>query len=224
MGKKFKKIVAIDGPAGSGKSTVAKLLADKLGTFYLDTGAMYRAVTYRALKHGIDLEDDELLTELVNSLDISVKRDEEGNIEVIVEGEDITEKLRSNEINENISAIAGNKNIREVMVELQREMGRGGGVIEGRDVGTVIFPDAYKKIYLDAHLEERINRRYKQAKEGGREVNKSKIKEEVIKRDKNDRTRDMGPLRIDPEAKYIDTTDSSVEEVVQKLYELVKED
>jgi len=222
MGNKFDKVIAVDGPAGSGKSVVAKTLAKKLGALYIDTGAMYRAVTLKALQENIDLEDEKRLSDLVKSIDITLEKDKEGNIRVFLNGKDVTSKLRISQVNKNISEIAKNKTVRKHLVELQRKLGGKGGVVEGRDISTVVFPKAYRKFYLDAHLEERIRRRYKQACEEGSQVNRTDVKEEVINRDRNDRTRKISPLRIDPEAIYIDTTNLTIDEVVQKLIDIIK--
>jgi cytidylate kinase len=224
MNKKFKKIIAIDGPAGSGKSTIAKILASKLSTLYIDTGAMYRAVTFKALKEGIDLENSEALSKLINSVTISLQKDKDVDIRILLDNSDITEKLRSKKINENISKIAKNKEIRKKLVKMQRELGKNGGVVEGRDISTVVFPEAYRKFYLDAHLEERIKRRLNQIRGEGRKTNEETVKNEVINRDRSDRTRKISPLRIAEDAIYIDTTNLSVDEVVQKLLSLIKSD
>jgi len=224
MTKKFNKVIAVDGPAGSGKSTVARVLAQKLEALYVDTGAMYRAVTYKALQDKVDLDDDKSLTNLVKSIKISLERDKAGNIKVFLGKKDITKKLRSGKINRNISKIAKNSNVRKSLVKMQRAIGKSGGVIEGRDISTVVFPEAYKKFYLDANLEERIKRRFLQANKEGRSVKREIIKDEIISRDRNDRTRKIGALQIDPDATYVDTTSLSIDGVVQKLFDIIQED
>lgn len=223
MSKNFNKIIAIDGPAGSGKSVVAKILARRLGTLYIDTGTMYRAVTFKALQKGIDLKDEKALSKLVDSIDISFEKNKGTEIRILLNNKDVSDKLRSNEINKNISYIASNRTIRNRLVRLQRKMGKEGAVVEGRDIGTVVFPKAYKKFYLDAHLEERIRRRYNQVHQEGRKVNRHSVKEEVINRDRNDRTRKISPLRIAPDAIYIDTTNLSIDEVVKKLLHIINQ-
>lgn len=221
MNNKFDKVIAIDGPAGAGKSVVAQILAEKLNTLYIDTGAMYRAVTFKILQEGIDFDDKKALSKILDSIDITFKKDNQGNVKILMNGKDVTNKLRSKQVNKNISNVARNKLIRKRLVKLQRKIGKAGGVVEGRDIATVVFPNAYKKFYLDAHLEERIRRRYIQAKQQGREVDESTVKEEIIKRDRSDRTRKISPLQIAPDAIYIDTTNLSIEKVVQKLLDFI---
>ncbi len=221
MSRNFKKVIAIDGPAGSGKSTVAERLADELSTLYIDTGAMYRAVTFKALNENIDFDDKKSIEKLVDDIDISLEKTEQG-LKVLLNGNDVTKKLRSSKVNKNISRIAKNKIVRKKMVQMQRQFGAKGAIVEGRDIGTVVFKKAYKKFYLDAHLDERIKRRLKQAKSKGRRVDEKTIKEEVINRDRSDRSRKIGPLRISPDSIYIDTTNLSIDEVVNKILNFIK--
>ena len=221
--KTKKWIIAIDGPSGAGKSTVAKLLAKRLGYVVLDTGAMYRAVAFRAQQRGICLEDEERLSQLASSLQVTfLTRNEE--LRVLCDGEDITEAIRSPEMSSLSSDISKREGVRGALVRLQREMGRAGGVIlEGRDIGTVVFPDADAKFYLDAEAEERARRRYEELIRKGVKVTFQETLEDVIRRDRSDMTRAISPLRKAKDAVVIDSTHLSVEEVVEKMIQVIRQ-
>ena len=214
-------IIAIDGPSGAGKSTVAKLLAKRLGYVVLDTGAMYRAVAFRAKQTGLCLEDEESLSRLASSLRVTfLTRNEE--LRVLCDGEDITEAIRSPDMSSLASDISKREGVRNALVRMQREMGRVGGVIlEGRDIGTVVFPDADVKFYLDADAEERARRRTEELIGKGVKVTFQETLEDVIRRDRSDMTRAISPLRKAKDAVVIDSTHLSVEEVVEKMIHLI---
>lgn len=220
---KLKKLtIAIDGPSGAGKSTVGKSLARRLGYIYIDTGAMYRAVALKAREKSVGMEDENTFYRLTSSLHITFAP-EEGQTRVLCDGEDVTEAIRSPEISRLASDISKRKGVREALVEKQREMGRGGGVVlEGRDIGTVVFPDAEVKFYLDAEAEERGRRRFKELFEKGMKVNFKETLEEVMRRDHNDMSRDLSPLRKADDALLIDTTERSVEEIVEEMVSFIK--
>ena len=221
--KTKKWIIAIDGPSGAGKSTVAKLLAKRLGYVVLDTGAMYRAVAFRAKQRGICLEDEERLSQLASSLQVTFLTIN-GELRVLCDGEDVTESIRSPEMSSLASDISKKEGVRGALVRLQREMGRAGGVIlEGRDIGTVVFPDADAKFYLDADAEERARRRYEELARKGVKVNFQETLEDVIRRDRNDMTRAISPLRKAKDAVVIDSTYLSVEEVVEKMIQVIQQ-
>jgi len=214
-------IIAIDGPSGAGKSTVAKLLAKRLGYVVLDTGAMYRAVAFRAKQTGLCLEDEESLSRLASSLRVTfLTRNEE--LRVLCDGEDITEAIRSPDMSSLASDISKREGVRSALVRMQREMGRVGGVIlEGRDIGTVVFPDADVKFYLDADAEERARRRTEELIGKGVKVTFQETLEDVIRRDRSDMTRAISPLRKAKDAVVIDSTHLSAEEVVEKMIHLI---
>ncbi len=216
-------IIAIDGPSGAGKSTVAKRLARRLGYVVLDTGAMYRAVAFRAKQRGLCLEDEERLSQLASSLQVTFLT-RNGELRVLCDGEDITESIRSPDISSLASDISKKEGVRGALVRLQREMGRRGGVIlEGRDIGTVVFPDADVKFYLDANAEERARRRTQELISKGIKVTFQDTLEDVIRRDRNDMTRAISPLRKAKDAVVIDSTHLSVEEVVEKMIQVVRQ-
>jgi len=224
MSSKRKRLtIAIDGPSGAGKSTVARSLARRLGYLYVDTGAMYRAVALKAKEKSIVPEDESALHPLAASLFITfINQGEETR--VLCGEEDVTEAIRSPEISRLASDISKRKGVREALVQKQREMGREGGVVlEGRDIGTVVFPDADIKFYLDADTEERGRRRYKELLEKGMKVDSKETLEEVMKRDHNDIYRVYSPLRKAEDAVLIDSTRRSVEEVVEEMVRIVKE-
>ena len=223
ISNKRKLTIAIDGPSGAGKSTVGKSLAKRLGYIYIDTGAMYRAVALKAKEKSIAPEDEKALSRLASSLQITfVTKGEETH--VLCDGEDVTEAIRSPEISRLASDISMRKVVREALVEKQREMGREGGVVlEGRDIGTVVFPDADIKFYLDAETKERGRRRFKELIEKGMKVNFNETVEEVINRDHNDMNRDLSPLKKADDAFFIDSTHRSVEEIVEEMVRIVKE-
>jgi len=208
-------IVAIDGPAGSGKTTVAKLLAQKLGILYLDTGAIYRALTYKALKENVDLDDEERLEELAGSLRLSF---DFSRGKVFLYGEDVTEKIREPIIDKSISKVAEKPKVRRILVKLQREIAQGGDfVVEGRDITTVVFPKAEFKFFLDAQFSIRLKRRFKELVRKKINIAWEEVEEDLRRRDKADLERKEGPLKKSDDAIYIDTTDLSIEEVVEKL-------
>ncbi len=220
---KRRLIIAIDGPSGAGKSTVAKLLAKRLGYLYIDTGAMYRVVALKAKERFIHPEDESALHQLASSLSIAlVTRGRE--IHVFCDGKDVTEAIRLPEISRLASDISKKKGVREALVQKQREMGRRGGVVlEGRDIGTVVFPGAEVKFYLDADADERGRRRFDELSRKGVEVNFKETLEEVKRRDHHDMKRVHSPLKKADDALFIDSTHLSIEKVVQKMLRIVKE-
>ena len=215
-------IVAIDGPAGSGKSTVSKLIAAKLGLLYIDTGAMYRALTLKAVRQGMDLEDGDALTKLARNTKIDL-RNVSGSLKVFLDDEDVSGFIRTPELTNNVKFIARVPGVRREMVNLQRIIGgRSSAVLEGRDIGTVVFPDARFKFYLDADVEERSRRRHKELLETDQNAHLGDIKKDVMKRDESDMNRAAGALKKAPDAVLIDTTGLSIEEVTEKLLSYMK--
>jgi cytidylate kinase len=214
--------IAIDGPSGAGKSTVGRALAKRLGYLYIDTGAMYRAVALKVKESALVLEDESKLSALVSSLHITfVGKGKETS--VLCNGKDVTKAIRSPEISRLASDISRKKVVREALVQKQREMGMGGGgvVLEGRDIGTVVFPDAEIKFYLDADTEERGKRRFKELVEKGMEVDFNDTLEEVRNRDYSDMNRAISPLRKAEDAFFIDSTGRTVEEIVEEMVQCV---
>lgn len=215
--------IAIDGPSGAGKSTVAQSLAKRLGYVYINTGAMYRSVALRAKEKDISPEDTLALSQLVSSLQITFVTDGE-QTRILCDGQDVTEAILSPEISRLASTISKQKGLRDILVRMQREMGKGGGVVlEGRDIGTVVFPDADVKFYLDAMDEERIKRRYHEMVEKGMKVDFIETREELMQRDHHDMHRAHSPLKKAEDAMLIDTTHLSVKEVVEEMVRLIKE-
>ncbi len=211
-------IVAIDGPSGTGKGTVTSYLAKKLHLMYLDTGATYRCVTLKLLNEKIDFEDTEKIVKALKNIDIDFKKEK-----VFLDGEDVTLEIRKDLVNNNVSQVSHILEVRQAMVDLQRRMSEGKDVIlEGRDIGTNVFPNADVKIYLDASVDERVKRRLKQNKEKGIESTEKEVRQNIEFRDNNDKTSKIGPLRQAEDAIYIDTTNLSIKEVESKLYKLIK--
>lgn len=218
-----KIIIAIDGPSGAGKSTVAKLLARRLGYIYIDTGAMYRAVALKAKREGVDINDNATLNRLCGNVKLEFVPDN-GGLRTILNGEDVSEAIRTPDMSMAASDISARKEVREALLVLQRKMGEKGGVVlEGRDVGTVIFPNAEAKFFLDASLEERGKRRYKELAAKGMDVTLEQTTEEVKKRDINDSSRDIAPLKKAGDAVVVDSTGLGIEEVVDRMIGVVKD-
>ena len=205
-------IIAIDGPAGSGKSTIAKLIAEDLGLVYLDTGAMYRLVTLKALNEGI-LGDFEKIKKMMDNLNIDIK--ENG---FYLDNVDVSDEIRKPIVSGNVSDIAAIREVREKMVDLQRKFSESKNVIlDGRDIGTVVFPNADVKIFLVADVKERANRRYKELVEKGENVKIEEIYENILKRDEIDSTRKESPLKKAEDAIEVDTTSKNIEEVKNEI-------
>lgn len=220
---KLEMIITIDGPSGVGKSTVSKSVALILGYKYLDTGAMYRAVALEVKRMAVDINDNGALEALLGNMDIRIENAREDNQKVIVNGEDITDKIRTPEISRLSSDIATKRIVREKLVELQRDIGRAGNIVaEGRDMGTYVFPDADLKFFLEASLEERARRRCKQLRESGSNPDLLKVKNELEIRDKQDRERSESPLHPSPNAVIIDTTNLLADEVISMIIKEVQ--
>lgn len=220
------RVIAIDGPAASGKSTLALRLADELEYLYFDTGVMYRAVTFQALEAGVPIEDEAAISELAEGLDIDVQpAPADGRpYRVIVHGRDVTEGLRTAAVDAHVSAVAAYPRVRTAMSALQREIGRRGEVVMvGRDIGTVVLPEADLKIYLQASPEARAHRRWKEIHERGGEPDYEEILESMKARDRLDTTRKVAPLRPAHDAIVIDTTDLTIEETFQRALKLATE-
>jgi len=220
------RIIAIDGPAASGKSTIGEMLARRLGYLYFDTGAMYRAVTWAALQQGIDPEDEAAVTRLAQSLHIDILPPTAGDgrqYTVLADGKDITWEIRQPEVDANVSRVSAYRGVRAEMVRQQRRIAEGRGIVMvGRDIGTVVLPDADLKLYLDASAEERARRRYQELRERGRPADYDEILAMMRRRDAIDSGREISPLRAAKDAVVIDTTSLTIEQVIAKVLALVE--
>ncbi len=217
-------IITIDGPAASGKSTAARLLAERLGASFLDTGAMYRAVTLAAMRAGVDMNNEQGLLRVLETSEFQFTV-EEGKMTVSIDGVDVTEQIRGPEVTANARHIASSGKLREKLVTMQRRFAAGEDkiVTEGRDQGTVAFPDADIKFYLTAKPAERARRRQSELRAKGQERSLDEIQSAIEARDKSDESRAVGPLKPADDAIVVDSTDLSIEEVVEELLRLVKE-
>lgn len=218
-------VIAMDGPAGVGKSTVGNLVAKSLGYKFINTGEMYRALTWKALEDGIDLNDNEAVLVLAKSLDWAFKPvDEAGTtLKTFINGTGVTQQIREERVSINSSLVAGNPGVRRFLSKLQRNLGEGGSIVmEGRDITTNVFPDADVKIYLDASPEERADRRYRQLKAAGLEADRDKILAAILKRDLNDLKREINPLKQAPDALVIDSTRMTMHQVADKILRRIK--
>lgn len=215
-------IVAIDGPAGAGKSTTARRVADKLGYLYIDTGAMYRAVTLAALQAHTEVSDD-AIESLLRHTDIRLGHTDQGQ-RTYVNGRDVTDLLRNSDVTNRVSTISAMPVVRRAMVRIQRMLGQQGGVVmDGRDIGTVVFPQAEIKVYLIADVEERVRRRLMEAHLQGQDVNEDEIRKQIIERDRIDSERSDSPLTKAPGAVEIDTTSLTIDQQADKILALVHE-
>jgi cytidylate kinase len=215
--KRENLVIAIDGPSGAGKSTVARILADRLGYLYVDTGAMYRVVALMAKQASLVFSDEKGLEDLCRSIEIEFQRHEEGT-RVLCNGADVTEEIRKPDMSLLASNVSRIQAVRKSLLEVQRQFGKKGGVVlEGRDIGTVVFPEAELKFFLDAHPRVRGRRRYEEFKAKGEKVDLDKTIQEVKRRDARDRTRALAPLKKAEDAILIDTTHLRVDQVVERM-------
>lgn len=226
MGKDIHEMainIAIDGPAGAGKSTIAKMLAKELGYVYVDTGAMYRAMAYYFLQQGIDKEDEAAINAAVDGVDVTI-RYEDGSQKVLLNGADVTGSLRTEQVGNMASSTSVYPAVRVKLVALQQKLAKTADVImDGRDIGTCVLPDAQVKIYLTASVETRAKRRYDELVEKGEPADRTKIEEDIKERDYRDMHREMSPLRQADDAVLVDSSDMSIEQVVSAILGIVKE-
>lgn len=210
--------IAIDGPAGAGKSTVAKIVADRLNYVYIDTGAMYRALAWAVLYNQLPVTDEQAVVQLLKQADIQLQRTEQGSLQVLWNGEDITQQIRTPEISQMASVVASYPDVRKQMLHLQRSLAqRGDVVMDGRDIGTHVLPDAEVKIFLTASIEERARRRYEEMAAKGLEPDLEQLLLDIAKRDQRDSQRAVAPLKQADDAHVIDTTGMSIEAVVREI-------
>jgi cytidylate kinase len=210
-------VIAIDGPSGAGKSTTARLLAERLGYIYIDTGAMYRAMGWKAKREGIDPADEEKVADLCRRTEVTIKKDN-NDPRFYVDGHDVSSEIRTPEMGLMASAVSKSPAVRARLLTLQRELGRNGGVVmDGRDIGTVVFPDADVKFFLDAGQEERGRRRYLELKAKGMDVDLARITQEITERDRQDSMRSLAPLRRADDAVPIDSTSLDIGGVLERM-------
>lgn len=215
--------IAIDGPAGAGKSTIAKIVAEALGFTYIDTGAMYRAITYKAMKQSIELDDANALQGLLKETSITLQPSPQGQL-VFLDGENVSEAIRSNEVTAVVSQVAAHPNVREIMVASQKALAAKGGVVmDGRDIGTHVLTNAELKIFMSATVEERARRRFLDNEKRGIPSTIEKLKEEIALRDKLDSEREASPLIQAEDAIFLDTTELTIEQAAQAILKLAKE-
>ena len=215
------KIIAIDGPAGSGKGTLAKALSKKLGLVNIDTGATYRCVALKVLRNNIDIKDEEKIIDIAKNINIDLLP----NGTVLLDGEDVTKEIRSKEVTTIVSPISSITKVREIMVDIQRRIAEGKDVVmEGRDITTVVFPNTKHKFYLDASLEERAKRRYEENREKGIDMTYEEVLDNIKKRDYNDMHKEVGSLIRTEDQIYIDTTNLTVDQEVEIIEKIVKGD
>ena len=220
MNKKIQ--IAIDGPAAAGKSTIAKLAALELGYTYIDTGAMYRAITYKAQQQNIDLENEDKLTSLLLETDIELIPTKDGQL-VLLDGIDVSDAIRSNSVTSSVSAVAAHASLREEMVKRQLHMAAGGGVVmDGRDIGTHVMINAELKVFMSASVEERANRRQLDNEQRGIDSTVTQLMKEIAERDKMDSERVASPLVQAKDAIYLDTTNLTIQEAAQHIIQLAK--
>jgi cytidylate kinase len=221
MNKKLS--IAIDGPAAAGKSTVAKIIAEKLSYIYIDTGAMYRALTYKALLNHLDLEDEQVLADVLLNTEIRLTPSDKGQL-VFVDQQDVTSEIRSGTVTNSVSIVSKHQKVREEMVRRQKEFAAGGGVVmDGRDIGTHVMPHAEVKVFLLASVEQRALRRHSENLEKGFPSDLIQLMEEIARRDKIDSEREVAPLKKAADAVEIDTTSLDIEDVVKGIMDLVYE-
>lgn len=215
--------IAIDGPASAGKSTIAKKVAEKLGYIYLDTGAMYRTLTYAALSNGSDLHDEDALHTLLQGIRITFSTAENQMQRVFLNEVDVTESIRSEEVTQNVSLVSSFAKVREEMVARQKSIARSGGVVmDGRDIGTVVLPDAEVKIFMTATAEERALRRYKENMAKGMTTSLEELTEDMKRRDYLDSTRTISPLKKADDAIVLDSTHLEIDEVVKRILGIIE--
>lgn len=214
-------IVGIDGPAGSGKGTVTKRIANKLGLINIDTGITYRCVALEVLNKGILLDETEKIIEVAKSIKIDIDNTPNGDI-VFLNGNNVTKEIRSKEVTKIVSQVSSIKEVRFLMVDIQRKLAEGKNVImEGRDICTYVFPNADVKIYLDASISERAKRRYKENQEKNIDMSYEEVYENIKKRDENDKAKEIGALKVAEDSIIIDTTSLTIDEVVDKIIEVI---
>ncbi|WP_304153789.1 (d)CMP kinase [Megamonas hypermegale] len=219
-----KSVIAIDGPAGAGKSTIAKMAAQKLGYIYIDTGAMYRAVAWRVLQEYTPPVSTEQIISVLDDIDIKLSYDENKNMRVETNGTDVSAAIRTPEVTALVSQVAAVSEVRTKMVELQRAMAKCGKVLmDGRDIGTCVLPNADLKIFLTASVEERANRRARQMKEKGYNIDVEEIKKDIIARDEADMNREISPLKKADDALLLDTTEMTIEEVLAAIVKMAQD-
>ncbi len=217
-----KQAIAIDGPAGAGKSTIARLVAKKMGTLYIDTGAMYRALTLKAIKEKIDTGNPFELTRLAKRAKIDLVNNPDGSIRVFLDNQDVSRDIRKPEISKFVSDVAKVPGVRKEMLVLQRRLGEQAPcVLDGRDIGTVVFPDAVKKFFLDADFNERVRRRYEELKASGVKIAVKDTENDLRNRDTIDSTRACAPLKKAKDAIYVDTTHMTINQVVDTLLKYI---
>ena len=215
-------VITVDGPAGAGKSTVSKILARKLSYIYLDTGALYRAFAYKVAGEGIPADDEKRLSGLCAGINVSLKN-VNSNISIFVDDEDVTEKIRTQEIGMLASKVSAVPVVRKTLLSIQRETGKNGGIVaEGRDMGTVVFPDADFKFFLNASVAERSRRRFTELVEKGESANFEEVKRDLIMRDRQDSERKIAPLKPSKDSIVIDSTGMSITDVVENIMKIIK--
>jgi cytidylate kinase len=220
--KKNGLVIAIDGPSGAGKSTAAQLLAKRLGYIYIDTGAMYRAIGWKAQHEGVDPADDKKLSDLCARSEVTIKKDN-SDPRFYVDGIDVTGLIRTPEMGMMASAVSKSPAVRARLLTLQRNLGKSGGVVmDGRDIGTVVFPDADVKFFLEASATERGKRRYLELREKGMDVDLAQITKEIEERDRQDRGRDIAPLKKADDALLIDSTALNIDETIEQMVSVIE--
>ncbi len=215
--------IAIDGPSGAGKSTLAKMAAKELGIIYVDTGALYRAIALYTIRAGADTTDEQEISKLLSEITLEMKYDATGTQRVLLCGDDVTDEIRTPEVSIGASNVSALPPVRDYLLQMQRDMAALHDVImDGRDIGTVVLPDADVKVFLTASLEERTRRRFEEMRAKGLEVNWDDVEAEIIKRDEQDSSRAVGPLKPAPDAVILDSTDLNISEVVGRVIDLCK--
>lgn len=215
--------IALDGPAAAGKSTIAKIVAEQLGYIYIDTGAMYRAITLKALNEGIDLSSNEEAGKLLSETEIDLRPSDNGQL-VFLDQKDVTEDIRSQQVTKSVSEMASHESVRIQMVKLQQQLANGRGVVmDGRDIGTDVLPNAELKVFMSASVEERARRRYEENKKRNIQTPLKELQEEIAKRDQMDSEREFSPLRQAEDAIYLDTTLLTIREAAAEILRMAEE-